>query len=260
MDFNNWIPLEGGSVNSVDYKDGIVRRKLTKVSPAIHQLLKHLEAKNLSSVPRLLNYDDDYEYLSYFPGSSITRPWDDAILSDEFITRLGQWLKDYHDAVTGFRLKDNARFDWRVTSPKAEMIICHGDLGPWNCIQQNGEFQAIIDWDLAHYGYAMDDVAELAFEFIPMRPYIELKSGQISGDTRLHRLKVFCQAYGQIRPVEILEHIPIYITRMNTDLKKQASLGIEPFVSFVAKGIADKLDEDKAFIETHWLRYQINKI
>jgi hypothetical protein len=45
---------------------------------------------------------------------------------------------------------------------------------------------------------------------------------------------------------KILEHIPVYLTRMNADLRKQASLGIEPFVSFVAGGIADKLDRHKA--------------
>jgi hypothetical protein len=32
---------------------------------------------------------------------------------------------------------------------------------------------------------------------------------------------------------------------MNADLRKQASLGIEPFVDFVAGGIADQLDRDK---------------
>lgn len=40
---------------------------------------------------------------------------------------------------------------------------------------------------------------------------------------------------------------------MNADLRKQASLGIEAFVSFVDRGIADKLDEDKAWIESYWL-------
>ena len=44
---------------------------------------------------------------------------------------------------------------------------------------------------------------------------------------------------------------------MNTDLRKQASLGIEPFVSFVARGIADKLDEDKIFIEAYWSKKQL---
>ena len=33
-----------------------------------------------------------------------------------------------------------------------------------------------------------------------------------------------------MKPDEILEHIPIYLTRMNADLRKQASLGVEPFL------------------------------
>jgi hypothetical protein len=76
-----------------------------------------------------------------------------------------------------------------------------------------------------------------------------------SSASLIERLEVFCQAYGNLKPDKILEHIPVYLTRMNADLRKQASLGIEPFVSFVAGGIADKLDRDKAYVLSHWLNY-----
>ena len=71
---NNWISLAGGNVNSVDSNNNVVRRKLTATSPAIHQLLRYLEAKNIPCVSCLLNFDDKYEYLSYIPGSAIFRP------------------------------------------------------------------------------------------------------------------------------------------------------------------------------------------
>ena len=255
--YNDWTPLIGGNVNSVALKDNIVRRKLTAVSPAIHQLLKYLEAKNFQRVPRLLDRDDDYEYLSYLPGEPIFRPWCEAIKTDEFIGQLGEWLKSYHDLVAEFRLKDDAQFSWGLTSPESDMIVCHGDLGPWNCIQKNGKFQGIIDWDLAHYGYAIDNVAEFVFEFIPVHPNLqEITGEQVSDESLKRRLEVFCEAYGQIKPEKILEHIPVYLTRMNADLRKQAKLGVEPFVSFVAGGIAYKLDRHKAYVLSHWLNYQ----
>lgn len=253
MTTDNWTLLGGGCVNTVAFKDNIVRRKLTDISPAIHQLLKYLEAKNLAGVPRLIDCDENYEYLTYIPGKPIFRPWGDAIKSDRFITSLGKWLKDYHRVIADFRLQGNAKFNWGIASPEPEMIVCHGDLGPWNCIQLDGEFQGIIDWDLAHYGYAMDDVAECAFTFVPICPYSSESIAQISDIERLKRLAVFCEAYQQIKPDEILNYIPIYLTRMNADLRKQASLGIEPFVSFVNRGIADKLDRDRAWIESYWL-------
>ncbi|MDJ0588481.1 MAG: aminoglycoside phosphotransferase family protein [Pleurocapsa sp. MO_226.B13] len=256
MTANNWTPLEGGCVNIVAFKDNIVRRKLTSVSPAIHKLLKHLEARNLAGVPRLIDWDENYEYLTYIPGKPIFRPWCDAIKSDRFITSVGKWLKDYHHVIADFRLQGDVRFNWGVKSPEPEMIVCHGDLGPWNCIQLNGEFKGIIDWDLAHYGYAIDDVAEFAFTFIPICPYSSETIAHISDLDKLKRLTVFCEAYQKIQPDEILAHIPIYLTRMNADLRKQASLGIEPFVSFVDRGIADKLDEDKVWIESYWLGHQ----
>lgn len=255
MNFSDdWTPLVGGNVNSVALKDNVVRRKLTAVSPAIHQLLKHLEANNFPCVPTLLDRDENYEYLSYFPGEPIFRPWCDAIKTDEFVAQLGKWLKNYHNVVADFRLKGDVQFNWGLTLPKSDTIVCHGDLGPWNCIQQNGKFQGIIDWDLARYGYAIDNVAECVFEFIPFHPNLEEITGDKISDASLsRRLEVFCEAYGDLNPDDILEHIPVYLTHMNADLRKQASLGVEPFVSFVAGGIADKLDRHKDFVLLHWL-------
>lgn len=250
----DWIPLAGGNVNSAALKEDVVRRKLTDVSPAIHQLLKYLQAKSFPSVPRLLGRDQEYEYLSYIPGEPIFRPWSNAIKTDEFIIHLGQWLRSYHDVAADFRLEGDVHFNWGFTSPQSKMIVCHGDLGPWNCIEQDGKFLGIIDWDLARYGYAIDNVAEFVFEFIPFNPNREETIGQVSDATLLRRLKIFCEAYGQIKPYEIIEHIPVYLTRMNTDLRNRAKLGVEPFVSFVAGGIADKLDRQKDLVISHWLK------
>ena len=251
---NDWTPLIGGNVNSVALKNNVVRRKLTSVSPAIHQLLKYLEARNFQGVPRLLDRDNDYEYLSYFPGEPIFRPWTNAIKTDEFISQLGEWLKNYHHIVADFKLEGDVKFNWGLTHPKSDTIVCHGDLGPWNCIQQDGKFKGIIDWDLARYGYAIDNVAEFVFEFIPFNPNLEETIGQVPDTILLRRLEVFCEAYGQIKPYEIIEHIPVYLIRMNTDLRNRAKLGVEPFVSFVAGGIADKLDRHRELVISHWLK------
>ena len=188
---NDWTSLIGGNVNSVAVKDNIVRRKLTEVSPAIHQLLQYLEIKNFQCVPRLLDRDDEYEYLSYFPGEPIFRPWCDVIKTDEFIAQLGEWLKNYHSVVADFRLTDDVHFNWGFTFPESDMIVCHGDLGPWNCIQQNGKFKGIIDWDLARYGYAIDNVAELVFEFIPFQPNLQEITGDEVSNTQLIAIRSY---------------------------------------------------------------------
>ncbi|VEP17212.1 hypothetical protein H1P_570012 [Hyella patelloides LEGE 07179] len=43
---------------------------------------------------------------------------------------------------------------------------------------------------------------------------------------------------------------------MNADLRKRAMEGAEPFVSFVAGGIADKLDEHKVFVLSQWSNHK----
>ena len=53
------IPLTGGNVNLDVVRVGnTVRRSTTGISPTVHQLLLHLEAKGFEGCPRFLGIDD----------------------------------------------------------------------------------------------------------------------------------------------------------------------------------------------------------
>lgn len=140
----DWTPLHGGNVNTVARLVGVVRRELTPTSPAVHQLLGHLEARALPLVPRLRAADARYEYLSYLPGEAVFRSWPDAVRSETWLTDLGRWLRMYHDAVQDFRA-EGAGFLWGPAEPVSGMLGTHGDLGPWNLLHERGRLSGVID-------------------------------------------------------------------------------------------------------------------
>jgi aminoglycoside phosphotransferase (APT) family kinase protein len=57
-------------------------------------------------------------------------------------------------------------FAWleRHAPQRAERIsLCHGDVGPGNFLHQSGRVTALLDWEFAHLGDPLDDLAWLAF-------------------------------------------------------------------------------------------------
>ena len=252
---DGWTPLAGGSVNTVARKGNVVRRELSAASPAVHQLLKYLKSQHLTQIPHLLGTDDKYEYLCFIPGKTLTRPWRAAIKTDAWLVQLGDWLRRYHAAVTGFRLQGNARFAWGSEKAEPDMIVCHGDLGPWNYIEQGGALVAVIDWDLAHYGHRLDDVAEIALESVPLRPILENTMGKdVPRGVLEQRLATFCAAYGKVTPDDVLRHLPHYLNKVIAQVRERADEGVEPFVSFIQRGTVEELERDKAYVEAVWAR------
>ncbi len=80
-------------------------------------------------------------------------------------------------------------------------MVCHGDPGPWNMVWDGTRAIGLIDWDLAHPGPAMGDVAYALEYFTPFR------SDEVACDTadgyhfpdppdRRARLSAFASAYG----------------------------------------------------------------
>ena len=250
---DGWTPLHGGSVNTVALKDGVVRRELSAASPAVHQVLSYLKSQHLTQIPHLLGKDETFEYLRFIPGETLTRPWRAAIKTDAWLTQVGSWLRRYHATIAGFRLRGDAHFAWGPATAEPDMIVCHGDLGPWNCVEQAEKLVAVIDWDLAHYGYRLDDVAEFALESVPLRPILRDTMGADTSRAVLEqRLATFCSAYG-VQPDEVLRHLPNYLSKVITQIQETADRDIEPFISFVQRGTVEELERDKAFIASVWL-------
>ena len=81
------------------------------------------------------------------------------------------------------------------------VVLVQGDTGPGNFMYANGKVVAIVDWELAHFGDPMDDIAWLSlratqepFTDFParLREYEEL-SGHPIDDRRVHYYRVMAE-------------------------------------------------------------------
>lgn len=193
-------PLSGGTINPVYRVGDTVRRPAGPWTPAVHALLRHLETFGFDAAPRVLGMDSDgREVLAYIEGvagfvdGKTVRPPD--LWSDQVLVEAAGWLRRFHDATAGFIPDPDA--EWQVSFPDAACheVICHNDVGPYNCIFADGRLKAVIDFDLAGPGPRAWDVAYGAYRFVPVvAPDSLAQFGLESGDTG-RRLRLFCDAY-----------------------------------------------------------------
>jgi hypothetical protein len=114
-----------GNVSEVVRVGDTVRRVPGPWTPAVHALLRHLEAVGFDGAPRFLGIDErGREILSFVEGETMPPDvWgfrDDAVL-----VGVGRLLRRYHDAASGFVPPPEARWQFGVGAPTC-------GLGTWS--------------------------------------------------------------------------------------------------------------------------------
>jgi mutator protein MutT len=169
------VQLPGGNVGGATRVGSTVRRPTGPWTPAVHALLAHLKAGGLDAIPRVLGIDDaSREILEFVPGDTADAhdPWPSWVWADSLLVQAAGWLKRFHVAVADFRPTDPMqwRFGNRVLAEGE--IICHHDVSPYNVVvgfSAAGEplLRCVIDWDVAGPGTPLDDLAFMAWNFLP---------------------------------------------------------------------------------------------
>ena len=133
----------------------VVRHPRQPWSGSVHALLAHLADVGFAEapVPGPLTPDGDWDDVGYIEGLS----GDEAcrlVATDEAVIQVAQLLRRYHDAVLSWRpTTPPTWFDGQVgTGDGGEHLVCHGDVGPWNLVWQDGRLVGLIDWEYATIG------------------------------------------------------------------------------------------------------------
>jgi hypothetical protein len=185
-------PFEDGNISAVVRVGDTVRRTTGLWTPAVHALLRHLEARGFDAAPRALGRDQaGREMLSYMPGR--TGPASlQGIGSDDVLAAVARLTRSYHDAVADFVAPADAAWQFTVGAPRAGDVICHNDIAPWNIVFDGTRPRALIDWDFAAPAPREWDIAYALWRCVPLYGGAEFGSP----DAQARRIKLFCDTYG----------------------------------------------------------------
>ncbi|MGK5684193.1 phosphotransferase [Actinoplanes sp. URMC 104] len=183
--------LTGGGINEVVRIGATVRRPTGPWSPRVHDLLRHLEAVGFRSAPRLHEVTPDgFEILDFLPGEVSNYPASPAAASAEALESAAVLLRDYHEATVDYAAVA-PRDGWQVPAREPVEVVCHGDFAPHNCVLDGNRTAGMIDFDFAHPGPRLWDVAYAAYRWVPLTTEGEADPGKQAA-----RLRVFCDRYG----------------------------------------------------------------
>ena len=132
---------------------------------------------------------------------------------------------------------------------KQGQIIRHGDLGPWNTIWQGDNLAALIDWDFIQPGKRIEDLAQMAYYFVPLRGEKGWKdAGFVKRPDIAARLLQLTKSYGMYSPEEVIDTLLKLLQDDCEVVERLSADGIEPWVSFLKRG-----DIEEALADSQWI-------
>ncbi|GIG64714.1 phosphotransferase enzyme family protein [Phytomonospora endophytica] len=229
-------PLTGGGVNEVVRVASTVRRPTGPHTPAVHALLGHLAGEGYAGAPRVHGVDDQgREILDFMAGDVAHYPLPAHVYSDRGLTAAARLIRGLHDATATFTPPGEAVWMFPVREPVE--VVCHGDLAPYNCVYRDGQPVAFIDFDTAHPGPRVWDLAYAAYRFVPLTDP-DGPEGSAGTGEQARRLRVFADAYGLTgHDRDIL--VRTAITRLDalvSWMHARAAEGDAAFASHIADG------------------------
>lgn len=162
-------PLLGGNTSEVVRIGATVRRPSGHWTPAVHDLLRYLEAAGFAESPRVLGSDGQgREILSFIEGeTTMQHPWPDWAWAEDTLAQAGRLLRRYHDTVATF---PGAPRHW-LAGPAGVapgQVVCHNDFAPYNVVYRDGRIIGLIDWDWAGPAAPEWDLAMAAYAWVPL--------------------------------------------------------------------------------------------
>ncbi|MDP4506998.1 phosphotransferase enzyme family protein [Nonomuraea turcica] len=227
--------LAGGGVNHVVRLGDTVRRPVGPWTAGVHAVLDHLAARGFAGAPGCHGIDGEgREVLDFVPGDVPGYPLPEWVLSDEALEGVGRLLRELHDATLDFPKNQDVAWYWPAVAP-AE-VICHGDVAPYNCVFRDGRPVAFIDFDTAHPGPRVWDVAYAAYRFVPLTDPSHLDTYPAPEQAR--RLRLFADAYGldDAARGELTATARARLDHLVRHMHEQAAAGHEAFASHIARG------------------------
>jgi hypothetical protein len=164
------VPLPGSRLTRGVVRVGdTVRRPRKACSEFVARLLNLLEQRGFSAAPRHLGVDErGRDILSFIPGA-VPEKW--RHFEDTQVVSAARLLRAFHDVTRASALVG------------AGEVVCHYDCGPSNFVFHDEDPVALIDFDMAAPGDALQDVGYMAWAWCvsgkPSREPVQLQAAQV---------------------------------------------------------------------------------
>jgi hypothetical protein len=241
-----------------------VRRTSFAWSPAVLDLLRHVEREGFAGAPRALGFDDQgREVLTYIEGEvgrgegfipaqggrfDVRVP--DYVWRDDVLVHLGALIRAYHDAAATFPWADR---QWCFEARHPVDTICHNELFPQNTVFQAGVPVALIDWDTAAPGPRAWDLGAVAWRWVPFWRDEKCRAhGLATGVAeKARRFRLLLDAYGLEPDIGIVRSGIERVQEILGHIRQAAADGSEWEVELERRGVLDELALEIAWMEEH---------
>ncbi|MGY5778777.1 phosphotransferase [Rhizobium sp. LEGMi135b] len=238
------------ATGSEPFRQGdLIVRPLAAWTPGVHALLAALRGHGFDAAPISAGYDELWERVTYLPGD--TGDLDDRIdmRSEKALRSAALLLRRYHDCSALFAKGLEADYAWQLPARPPCEIICHGDFAPYNVVLNDGEVTGIIDFEAAHPGPRIWDLAYAVYRWVPLSSGVAVE-GMGTLAAQVGRARIFADAYGLSAaerpslPDVIVERLEALLAFM----EREAARGIERYRRNLQEGHDRIYREDIAHI------------
>ncbi|MGI5164437.1 phosphotransferase [Spirillospora sp. CA-253888] len=250
------VPLSGGDVTEGVVRVGdTVRRPVRDHTPAVHGLLRHLEAVGFDGAPRVLGIDGrGREILTWVAGETPHRPMPGYAVTDDALEGVARLVRRYHDAVATYEPPADAPWDTEASNlDAAPELIGHCDITPENVVFRNGMPVALIDFDLARPTTRLYDVVTTLRHWAPIADPADRDCLLYGADVG-RRMRLFCDAYGLDRDArrEVLPAARIRFDRSYKAMRSRAERLGGGWARIWHGGAGPRIRRAQDWLERHW--------
>lgn len=248
--------LPGGNVEGAVRVGDTVRRTTGPWTPAVHALLRHLEAAGFEAAPRVIGFDEDgREVLSFIEGETVgdDDPWPVWWRADDTLVQAVGLLRQFHEASASFEPPPEAC--WRFAGrPGPNATMLHGDWAPYNIVWHDGRVVSVIDWDLARPGDPLDDLAFVAWHWAPLHHPAMIDRGELGPwrqPDRERRLRLVVETYGLAHRRGFIERVIARIRASANGIEGAAAAGDAGMIRLRDLGVVEDVRLSAAWVEEH---------
>ena len=231
--------LPGGFVSAVVRVGDTVHRTPGANAPFVHRLLEHLASTGWTGAPRFRGFDEQgREVLDFVQGSTGVEPGVRARAGeDEPLVAMTRLVRALHDLTAGTDLAGG------------QEVVCHHDLDPRNTVYRERGARltpvALVDWDLAAPGRRVQDVARVAWQFLPLAAGVT----DVAGTAR--RLRLVVDAYGLEDRDELLPTVLWWQERCWRGIAAGAGAGAPAMVALRSAGVVTAVRDAQTWTAHH---------